>query len=127
MATLYSKKQFNIKTFDVIIEKDSPKGYRAWCPNLIGCHSQGDTIEEARENIAEAIKGYVISLRERGKLLPRFKKDKVLVERFAIPIPLSTTLITASLPLIVEETKICDFCSLYFIALSSRITKSSVS
>ena len=91
MDTLYSKRQFNIKTFDVIIEKGSPKGYHAWCPNLIGCHSQGDTVEQARENIAEAIEGYAISLAERGKPLPQFKKDKVFIERFAIPIPLSNT------------------------------------
>lgn len=91
MKTLYSKKQFKLRTFDVIIEKDFPKGYHAWCPNLIGCHSQGDTVEEARENIAEAIEGYVLSLAERGKPLHQFKKDKVFVERFVIPMPLFNT------------------------------------
>ncbi|MBU2456312.1 type II toxin-antitoxin system HicB family antitoxin [Patescibacteria group bacterium] len=44
---------------DVIIEKDKPAGYHAYCPDLPGCHSQGDTVEEARSNIAEAMQVYL--------------------------------------------------------------------
>lgn len=42
----------------VIIEKDE-NGYFAYCPQLKGCHSQGDTFEEAMENIREAIELYL--------------------------------------------------------------------
>lgn len=38
----------------VIIEKDDD-GYFAYCPQLKGCHTQGDTLDEAMENIREAI------------------------------------------------------------------------
>lgn len=39
------------------------------CPALPGCHSQGDTMEEALENIKEAIAGCLESLaEERTKL-----------------------------------------------------------
>ena len=34
-------------------------GYYAHCPELPGCHSQGDTYEEARENIKEALELYL--------------------------------------------------------------------
>jgi predicted RNase H-like HicB family nuclease len=29
------------------------------CPELPGCHSQGATVEEAMENIRDAIEGYL--------------------------------------------------------------------
>ncbi len=35
----------------------------AFCPVLKGCHSQGDSFEEAIENITEAIELYIESLR----------------------------------------------------------------
>lgn len=40
--------------FAVVIEKDED-GYYAYCPNLQGCYSSGDTFEEARSNISDAI------------------------------------------------------------------------
>jgi len=56
----------------VIIEKDD-FGYYAYCPELKGCHSQGDTLEEALENIKEAIELYLETLpdEERKSLLSR--------------------------------------------------------
>ncbi|MDI6780025.1 MAG: type II toxin-antitoxin system HicB family antitoxin [Bacteroidota bacterium] len=47
----------------IVIEKDK-NGYYAFCPNLEGCHSQGDTFEEAMENIKEAIELYIETLSE---------------------------------------------------------------
>jgi len=42
----------------VIIEKDE-HGYYAYCPELDGCHSQGDNFEEVVANIREAIELYL--------------------------------------------------------------------
>jgi predicted RNase H-like HicB family nuclease len=39
----------------VVVEKDSD-GYFAFCPTLQGCYTQGDTYEEAIENIEDAIR-----------------------------------------------------------------------
>lgn len=44
--------------FSVIIERDKD-GYFAFCPELQGCYSQGDTYEEAIENIKDAIKLHI--------------------------------------------------------------------
>lgn len=44
--------------FNVLFQKDE-NGYFAFCPELEGCHSQGDTFEEAKENIREAIELYL--------------------------------------------------------------------
>ena len=40
--------------FSVVIEKDRD-GYFAFCPELQGCYTQGDTYEEALENVEDAI------------------------------------------------------------------------
>ncbi len=50
-------------TFHVILEKDAD-GYYVWCPRLKGCHSQGKTVEEAMENIREAVELYLETLSE---------------------------------------------------------------
>jgi len=42
--------------FKVLLEPDKEAGgYVASCPALPGCYSQGDTIDEALQNIEEAI------------------------------------------------------------------------
>lgn len=38
-----------------IIEKDED-GYFAYCPEIQGCHTQGDTLEEAIDNLRDAIR-----------------------------------------------------------------------
>ncbi|MEY2831423.1 MAG: hypothetical protein RLZZ574_681 [Cyanobacteriota bacterium] len=44
----------------VVLEQDSETGdWAAWCPELPGCTSCGDTKEEALENIEEAIELYL--------------------------------------------------------------------
>ncbi len=51
--------------FKVVIEKDEDVGgYVVSCPSLPGCFSQGNTIEEALENIKEAIQACLESLAE---------------------------------------------------------------
>ena len=41
--------------FKVLLEPDETGGYVATCPSLPGCHSQGDTVDGALDNIREAI------------------------------------------------------------------------
>ncbi len=47
----------------VVIEKDE-YGYYAFCPELEGCQSQGDTFEQAINNIKEAIELYLETISE---------------------------------------------------------------
>jgi len=46
---------------NVIIEKDE-YGYYAYCPELEGCQTQGDSLEEVLSNIKEAIRLYLETL-----------------------------------------------------------------
>ena len=52
----------------VIIEKDE-NGYYAYCPQLDGCQSQGDSLDEIKINIQEAIELYISTLDEEEKQL----------------------------------------------------------
>jgi len=47
----------------IVIERDE-HGYFAYCPELDGCHSQGDSLDEIIENMREAIALYVGTLSE---------------------------------------------------------------
>ncbi len=47
----------------IVIEKDE-HGYYAYCPELEGCQTQGDSLEEVITNIKEAIELYLETLSE---------------------------------------------------------------
>ncbi len=59
--------------FSVVIEKDPEGGYVVSCPAIKGCHSQGETVEEALKNIKEAITGCLKTLNARAKKVARLK------------------------------------------------------
>jgi predicted RNase H-like HicB family nuclease len=44
--------------FAAVIEKDED-GYFAFCPELQGCYTSGDTYEEARANLLDAVHLYI--------------------------------------------------------------------
>jgi predicted RNase H-like HicB family nuclease len=44
--------------------KNTDEGYAIWCPGLPGCWSQGQTEEEALENIKDAIQAYLEAVEE---------------------------------------------------------------
>ena len=57
----------------VIIEKDE-NGYYAYCPELTGCQSQGETLEETMKNIREAVDLYVETLSQEERKLYLIKE-----------------------------------------------------
>jgi predicted RNase H-like HicB family nuclease len=63
---------------NVLIKPDPEDGgYNVSCPALPGCHSQGETIEEAVANIQEAIEGCLEVLNNR---ITSLKPDEKVVE-----------------------------------------------
>jgi predicted RNase H-like HicB family nuclease len=63
-----------IRKASVVIEKDE-HGYYAWCPELKGCQSQGDTVEEAIANIREAIELYLEHSPTKSALPPSARRS----------------------------------------------------
>jgi len=64
--------------YRVIIEKGEDFGYVVHCPAIPGCHSQGETMEEALENIKDAIRGCIQALDK--ELFPPTEKEVAYVE-----------------------------------------------
>jgi predicted RNase H-like HicB family nuclease len=46
---------------------ESEEGYAVWVPGLPGCWSQGETEEEALENIKDAIQAYIDTVDDLSK------------------------------------------------------------
>lgn len=55
--------------FAVVVEKDED-GYFAYCPELQGCYTQGDTFEEVLENIKDAIRLHIEDRLADGEPIP---------------------------------------------------------
>ena len=51
---------------NIIIEEDKD-GFYAYCLELKGCQSQGDSLEEVQDNITEAVELYIETLSENEK------------------------------------------------------------
>jgi predicted RNase H-like HicB family nuclease len=56
--------------FRVLIEQDEDGVFVAECPALPGCISQGSTRKESLDNINDAIKGYLESLKKHNEPIP---------------------------------------------------------
>lgn len=81
-----SKIKNNILSFSVIYEEDPQGGYVVSVPSLPGCHTQGETIEEAEKNIQEAIELYIESLQEHKEPIPQ--ERRILQGKVEIATPL---------------------------------------
>jgi predicted RNase H-like HicB family nuclease len=57
--------------YTVVFEREADGGYHAFCPALPGCHSEGDTLDQALANVREAIGVYIESLIAHHEPLPR--------------------------------------------------------
>jgi predicted RNase H-like HicB family nuclease len=57
-------------SYKVILEPAEEGGYTVYVPSLPGCVSEGDTYQEALDNIREAIQGWLEVAREFGDEIP---------------------------------------------------------
>ena len=56
-----------MQNYAVVIHEDSDGGYWGEVPALPGCYSQGETVDELKQNIREAIAGVLEVLQEQGR------------------------------------------------------------
>lgn len=69
--------------FSVVIEKDS-EGYFAFCPELQGCYTQGDTYEQVLENIKDAIRLHIEDRIESGEGIPQTESVSLTMMEVAV-------------------------------------------
>jgi predicted RNase H-like HicB family nuclease len=56
--------------YAIIIEKAADGTFSAYLPDLPGCIATGDSPDEVRQLIAEAVKLHIESLRAHGEVVP---------------------------------------------------------
>ena len=78
------RKAKKVFSYTVFYEAAEEGGYVVSVPALSGCHSQGETLEEAERNIKEAIELYLESLVEHGEPIP--EETKSFQGRITVPV-----------------------------------------
>ncbi len=63
--------------FLVYLESAEEGGYIVSCPQLPGCVTQGETVEEALVMIKDAIQGHIASLQKHGEPVPPSLEESV--------------------------------------------------
>jgi predicted RNase H-like HicB family nuclease len=64
--------------------EESDGGYVAFVPALPGCHTQGETLDEAEAHAKEAILAYIESLEARGEPIP--EEGRSFQGRVTVPV-----------------------------------------
>lgn len=66
--------------FTIIVERDEEGRFVAICPALQGCYTEGETEEEAKELIRDAIRLHIESRRARNEpIYPEISSEKIRV------------------------------------------------
>jgi predicted RNase H-like HicB family nuclease len=63
--------------YDVVFEPQDEGGFTAYVPDLPGCVSEGETLEEAAAMIQEAMALYLESRQEHSWALPKIEHRKL--------------------------------------------------
>ncbi|MCX7047456.1 MAG: type II toxin-antitoxin system HicB family antitoxin [Candidatus Sumerlaeota bacterium] len=63
----------------VVIYERAGRNYSAYAPDLPGCIACGDTLEETKALMQEAIELYIEALKEEGKPIPQLATTAGLI------------------------------------------------
>lgn len=69
-----------ILNFTVIFEPAREGGFIVHVPSLPGCHTQGETLDEAYRMAQDAIYGYIKTLRELKEEIPRETENSIIAK-----------------------------------------------
>ncbi|MCX6165178.1 MAG: type II toxin-antitoxin system HicB family antitoxin [Ignavibacteriae bacterium] len=64
--------------FDIIVHEAEEGGYWGECPALEGCYSQGDSLDEFKANMKEAIELYIETILNKKKRISTQRKVFVM-------------------------------------------------
>lgn len=78
-----------ILKYTVIFEPAEEGGYTVSVPALPGCISEGDTFEEAKKMITDAMKGYLQVLKEEKQEIPQ-EQSNVVITQISVKSPIAS-------------------------------------
>ena len=67
------------REFDIVTVPEPEGGYSVFVPELPSVATHGETIEEARTNVREAIEGYLATMSAADLPIPKVHRDRVSV------------------------------------------------
>ncbi len=82
--SMLKPKAHKVLSYSVFYEEAPEGGYVAFVPALPGCHTQGETLDEAELNVREAIAVYLESLAAHGEPIP--EEGRSFQGRVTVPI-----------------------------------------
>jgi predicted RNase H-like HicB family nuclease len=77
MAKRIRKKILN---YTVIFEPAEEGGFIVYVPALPGCHTQGETLDEAYKMAQDAISGYIETLRDLKEEIPQESESSIIAK-----------------------------------------------
>ena len=80
MAKKERKIKKEILNFTVIFEPAEEGGFIIYVPALPGCHTQGETLDEAYRMTQDAILGYIKTLRELKEEIPQEVGNSIIAK-----------------------------------------------
>ena len=63
---------------NAVLEPQPEGGYTAYIPALPGCISEGGTIQETKDNLLDALRGYLIVANKRSLSLAKSKEARTI-------------------------------------------------
>jgi predicted RNase H-like HicB family nuclease len=85
-----------------VIEKDADSAFGVWFPDVEGCFSAGDTVEEAVANAAIALRQHVEAVESEGRPVPRARSiDDVILDK-EVAAAIETSAILFAVPLLAD-------------------------
>lgn len=85
-----------------VIEKDTDSAFGAWFPDVEGCFSAGETIEETVANAAQALRQHGEALESAGKGLPQARSMDALLKDREIASALKQGAVMFAVPLLAD-------------------------
>ncbi len=74
-----------ILNYTVIFEPAEEGGFVVYAPSLPGCHTQGETLDEAYQMAQDAILGYIETLQELQEEIPK-EAENLIVAKIPVKI-----------------------------------------
>jgi predicted RNase H-like HicB family nuclease len=83
-----------------IVEKDPDSAFGIWFPDVEGCFSAGDTLEEATANAAAALRQHAEALESAGRTVPAARPADVVLRDKDVRKAVKTGAILLAVPLL---------------------------
>ncbi len=80
MVKVKKKIKKEIFNYTVIFEPAEEGGFIVYVPSLPGCHTQGETLDEAYRMAQDAIYGYIKTLRGLKEEIPKEAESSIIAK-----------------------------------------------